>query len=218
MNSDDGGSRNAARERHTAQPSRGARTDAAALVASTGSAAFVTDRRSEIVAWNRDAERLFGYPAAQVIGTQCCALLVGTDSFGNRFCDAHCAPQRMRRRGEPIHPFEVAMRVAGGSVVRVRVTVLVLSGTTAGEGALLHVITPVTAKHEPAAGAPASGLSRRELEVLRLLAAGKSTEAIGCELYIAVNTVRNHIQRICTKLGARTRLAAVAVARRRGLV
>jgi DNA-binding NarL/FixJ family response regulator len=61
-------------------------------------------------------------------------------------------------------------------------------------------------------------LTARELQVLQLLAEGVSTQAIAEQLFITNNTVRNHVQRIITKLGVHSKLEAVAVATRLGLV
>jgi DNA-binding NarL/FixJ family response regulator len=61
-------------------------------------------------------------------------------------------------------------------------------------------------------------LTGRELEVLRLLAEGFSTRSISEELFISNNTARNHVQRLIAKLGAHSRLEAVATARRTGVL
>jgi DNA-binding NarL/FixJ family response regulator len=61
-------------------------------------------------------------------------------------------------------------------------------------------------------------LTSRELEILRLLAKGHSTDAIADELFISVNTVRNHVSKILSKLGAHSKLEAVAIAVRDKLV
>lgn len=61
-------------------------------------------------------------------------------------------------------------------------------------------------------------LSPRERQVLDLLAQGESKDAIAERLYLSTNTVRNHIQNILTKLGAHSRLEAVAAAAREGLL
>lgn len=61
-------------------------------------------------------------------------------------------------------------------------------------------------------------LSPRELDVLRLLADGRSTRAIADEFGISVETVRKHGQHILSKLGVHSKLQAVAVALRRGLL
>ncbi|MGE3151285.1 MAG: LuxR C-terminal-related transcriptional regulator [Nitrospiraceae bacterium] len=55
-------------------------------------------------------------------------------------------------------------------------------------------------------------LSEREKEVLRLLAVGKTSKEIADTLYISSVTVRNHIQHILEKLGAHSRLQALAIA------
>jgi DNA-binding CsgD family transcriptional regulator len=63
---------------------------------------------------------------------------------------------------------------------------------------------------------PDSGevLSAREVEVLRLLSAGASNQAISERLIISQNTVKTHVRSLMTKLGARSRGEAVAAARR----
>jgi DNA-binding NarL/FixJ family response regulator len=57
-------------------------------------------------------------------------------------------------------------------------------------------------------------LTQREIEVLRLLAEGLSTEKIASELFISIHTVRNHVSKILIKLGAHSKLEAVAIATR----
>lgn len=61
--------------------------------------------------------------------------------------------------------------------------------------------------------APAEALSAREVEVLRLVAAGKSNPEIGKELFVAASTVKTHLDRAYAKLGVRDRAAAVARAK-----
>jgi DNA-binding NarL/FixJ family response regulator len=63
-----------------------------------------------------------------------------------------------------------------------------------------------------------TSLTSRELEVLQLLVEGLSNQTIAERLFISHHTVRNHVQRILTKLGAHSKLEAVAVATRIGLV
>ncbi|MHB2029467.1 MAG: LuxR C-terminal-related transcriptional regulator [Acidimicrobiales bacterium] len=61
-------------------------------------------------------------------------------------------------------------------------------------------------------------LTARELEVLQLLAQGRSTEKIADELFISINTVRNHVANILNKLNVHSKLEAVAIAAREGLI
>jgi DNA-binding CsgD family transcriptional regulator len=69
------------------------------------------------------------------------------------------------------------------------------------------------------AGSPATGgLSRREREVLTLLAAGKSNRAIATELFISEKTAARHVSNILMKLGLSSRAEATAYAYKHGLV
>jgi len=61
-------------------------------------------------------------------------------------------------------------------------------------------------------------LTRREREVLRLLAAGISQEGIASRLFISPKTVATHIQRVLAKLGVHSRAQAVVIAHRERLV
>jgi ATP/maltotriose-dependent transcriptional regulator MalT len=63
-----------------------------------------------------------------------------------------------------------------------------------------------------------AGLTQRELEVLRLVAAGKSNRQIADELYLSVKTVGRHLSNIFCKIGVSSRTAATAFAYEQGLV
>ncbi|KAA0021723.1 response regulator [Antrihabitans cavernicola] len=61
-------------------------------------------------------------------------------------------------------------------------------------------------------------LSRREADILQLIGAGLTNNDIAGQLRISVNTVRNHVQHVLTKLDAHSKLEAVAIAARHGLL
>jgi two-component system nitrate/nitrite response regulator NarL len=61
-------------------------------------------------------------------------------------------------------------------------------------------------------------LSRRELEVLRRIAAGRRTPAIARELRLSETTVKTHVAHLMEKLDVSDRAAAVAEGMRRGLL
>ena len=63
-----------------------------------------------------------------------------------------------------------------------------------------------------------TGLTLREFQVLELAAVGLDNAAIASELFMSVNTVRNHFQGVLTKLDAHSKLEAVAIGLRLGLV
>jgi ATP/maltotriose-dependent transcriptional regulator MalT len=65
---------------------------------------------------------------------------------------------------------------------------------------------------------PAEPLSERELEVLTLLASGRSNREIARDLFVAVGTVKTHTNNIYRKLGARNRAEALAKARNLELI
>jgi len=62
------------------------------------------------------------------------------------------------------------------------------------------------------------GLTARELDVLRLVAAGMTNRQIAVELFISINTAGVHVSRILAKVGAATRTEAAAFAREHDLV
>lgn len=66
--------------------------------------------------------------------------------------------------------------------------------------------------------APQGQLTRRELDVLELLAEGLRNEEIGTRLGISQETVRTHLRKATERLGAATRTQAVATAVRMGLI
>jgi len=70
----------------------------------------------------------------------------------------------------------------------------------------------------PASSGFGSDLRPRELEVLRLMAAGTSNKALAARLHLSLNTIRNHVQSILYKLDAHSKLEAVATAVRAGLI
>lgn len=72
-----------------------------------------------------------------------------------------------------------------------------------GAAAALGLIEPLTA---------------RELEVLGLLAAGKSNRRIAADLVVTLDTVKKHVSRVLDKLGAANRTEAVARARELGVI
>jgi DNA-binding NarL/FixJ family response regulator len=64
----------------------------------------------------------------------------------------------------------------------------------------------------------AEPLTGRELEVLRLLAAGKPNQRIARDLVVALNTVKTHVTHVLGKLGAANHTQAGARARDLGLI
>jgi DNA-binding CsgD family transcriptional regulator len=201
---------------------------AEAIVESTWTAAFSCRADGEITAWNRGAETLLANPADAVVGRKCYEVMAGRDVFGNDYCCADCAAWRMTASDRLVHPYRLTVQDDGGRSIALRVSVLAVR-TPVGVG-LVHLIESVFGSGVIAvvsdefdedeqewecAGPP---LTRRELQVLRHLAVGNSTEEIGRQLLISRATVRNHISRCLQKLEVHSRVEAVGVARRLDLV
>jgi PAS domain S-box-containing protein len=79
-------------------------------------------------------------------------------------------------------------------------------------------LSPRSRETAPSAEPEREALTPRQHEVLTLLADGVSTEEIAASLGLSEETVRNHIRQLLRRLGVHSRLAAVAYARRHGLL
>jgi DNA-binding CsgD family transcriptional regulator len=88
---------------------------------------------------------------------------------------------------------------------------------TARELGLTRTGKQLAALRPRAAGRAPAGLSAREIEVLRLLAAGRTSREIAADLVLSVHTVENHLASIYAKIGARGRVEATTFALRHGL-
>jgi DNA-binding NarL/FixJ family response regulator len=134
---------------------------------------------------------------------------------------------------EPVSSYDMRVRTKAGTPVWVNVSVLPLSLDGASAPVTLHLFRDVTATKEllslvqarqagghngASNGAVAPSLTRRELEILRLLADGLDTAAAVERLHVSRATVRNHVQNIFTKLGVHSRLGAVAYATKHRLL
>lgn len=148
---------------------------------------------------------------------------IGT--FGNlrgRHFSSIVAPERLDAAtrhvaslhgSEPVNDYETVLVRADGRHVKTEVSSVLLEGIGLCCGAFGVAGVSV----QPREGVD-TDLTPRQLEVLQLLAAGASTDQIAKELFVSRTTVRNHIAGLLDRLGVHSRLAAVAKARREGLV
>jgi LuxR family maltose regulon positive regulatory protein len=83
---------------------------------------------------------------------------------------------------------------------------------------LLAAFSQPAPVEKPIPGTMLEPLSERELEILRLIALGKTNKAIADTLVIAVSTVKSHINNLYGKLGTNRRTEAIAIARELGLI
>jgi DNA-binding NarL/FixJ family response regulator len=85
----------------------------------------------------------------------------------------------------------------------------------AGESALAPVIT---SRLLGRMRAPQASLSSREIQVLELVAAGRSNTEVAAEIFVSDTTVKSHLAHIFSKLGVNSRTAAVSAARQQGII
>jgi predicted ATPase/DNA-binding CsgD family transcriptional regulator len=120
-------------------------------------------------------------------------------------------PSREKQRREPLNRAVAALGPARAQAARERGAAM--TPVTAAEFALL------TADTEPEAPAPGlSQLSHREQELVGLVAKGQTDAQIASQLYIAVSTVRSHLDRIRDKTGSRRRADLTRLALQAGLI
>jgi PAS domain S-box-containing protein len=191
---------------------------------------FATDRHLSVIFWNLSCERLFGFQEDEIVGSSCATTLGGCDTFGNRYCSEHCPVTDIAARGETIRHFGLRLRAKDGRMIPANVSVLHLAIRPPDHFVLVHILKPSeprTHAEEPtreepprpmlvavreSADARARKLTAREVEVLGMLTAGRSTPEISGRLHISNLTARNHIQNILEKLEVHSKAEAVAFA------
>ena len=196
----------------------------------TADGLFVTDEHQRIVTWSSSAQRILGYSPEEVVGQRCFQVLMGREPGGHPICRRLCRVTANAQRGRGTAAYEVAAHARDGTVKCLSNSVLVLDGGN-GTFRVMHLLREVTCHpglprrlatpvpDSPDEGLPiAERLTRRELEVLRLLAGGATVDEIAEELTISVFTARNHVANVQRKLGARSRLETVLLGMRNGLI
>lgn len=198
------------------------------IVDSSWTPAFSCGVDGAITAWNRGAEKLLANSGKAVVGRKCYDVMAGRDVFGNEYCCAGCASWRMTASNKLVHPYRLTVQDESGRSITLRVSVLAVHHP--GGPQLVHLIEAVFGngvfavvdddldEDPPEWGCAQPTLTKRELQVLRHLAVGNSTDEIGRQLLISRATVRNHISRCLQKLEVHSRVEAVGVARRLDLV
>ncbi len=188
------------------------------IVASTIEPAVGVDAKGTILDWNEGAEQLFGYQKARVLGKRCWEVLSGRDLFGNEYCSEECPLIRMAKHHDAISRCELCFRTASIDCIHVRVSTMAFPGQDDSELTIVHLFTSLGSEPTSSREIMSNPLTRREIDVLRLLSFGKRTPDIADVLTISEPTVRNHTHQILRKLKAHNRLEAVCVAWRTGLI
>lgn len=199
---------------------------------------YAVDLDQCITSWNGAASERFR-AAEDVIGRRCYEVLASIDQRNAALCRPNCPVVTQARAGRPAPDFEVWAQTCGGGIGRVQVSILLQQSEDPARTRVVHLVRPVeerpviplpmrgvprplrSGKRQPdpaAGGDPRGVITPRQVAALRLLAEGASPEEIAESLGIRPITIRNHIQAAMDRLGARTRLEAVILAARAGLL
>ena len=205
------------------------------VLARAGDGAFAIGTDGRIAVWNRAAERILGWSQREVLGRPCCEVFAGGDGRGQSLCFQGCDVMGHVKLGEPVEHFEMKTRTKAGRPVWLDISILEAPATNGDRPMAIHLFRDVTATKKlleivrertaPATSSNgngsdsgASGLTKREIEILRFMAAGANTKVLAERLNVSPATVRNHAQNIFAKLDVHSRLEAVAWANQHGLV
>jgi PAS domain S-box-containing protein len=166
---------------------------------------FVLDRHGTITWLNEAARRAFGdllgKDATEVVAPESVSLVENQ--------------RRRKLRGVPVTDYTIDVFTADGRRRPAEVSSVPIRGGDSCH-AIFGIIRPRSAARR---SAPQNiVLTRRQNEILQLLAEGASTDSIAAMLHLSKETVRNHVRNILRALGAHSRLEAVAIAYRRGLL
>lgn len=212
-----------------------------ALLEQTADAAYTVTERGEICSWNWSAERLFGYPASEVIGRHIEKVLDAYDVLGTEplVGGAETAVRRPDPSGGGIPHFDLDVRTRSGERLWVNVSTIVFDNRRTGRRLLVRLARDIAQSRlnatllkrmveiarqlvalteDASQHAPVEALTNHEGRILKLFAEGKSSAAITRKLGISPQTLRNHLHHINRKLRTHSRLEAVTHALRRGLI
>ena len=201
--------------------------------AETADGAFALDSDGRILHWNRAAERITGLSAEQAVGRSCCEVMQGRDRCGNTVCIPRCHIQTMAERGEPPRAYDLQVPHVTRGQLWLNMSTILVRDKNGEVDVTFHLFRDMPPRREAEHGTFASHrgmaapdgapcilerLTPRETNVLHLIALGTPHHAISERLSISVTTVRTHTQNILKKLGVHSKLEAVALAHRHGLV
>jgi PAS domain S-box-containing protein len=211
------------------------------LLEKTADAAYTVTEHGEICSWNRAAERLFGYPANEVLGRHIEEVFDAFDSLGTEplVGGAETAVRIADTSGRRIPHFDLDVRTRSGARLWINVSTIIFDNRRTGRRLLVRLARDITQRRlnatllsrmlevarqivalpdDVSLQAPGGTLTTHERQILKLFAEGNTSAAIARELDISAQTLSNHLHHINRKLNTHSRLEAVTHAQRHGLI
>ena len=182
---------------------------------SSNDALYICDESMTIVEWNAAAEQLTGVSAEQAVGEKCWRVIRGSAESGETVCHPGCSAARLSRQRWPANCGDLFVPTEKGRQLLHISTILVESGVNRYAVHPLHNGVELAKPEPPQVPSP---LTKRQEQVLGLLAAGMRARAIAAELHLSEATVRNHLRGIRRELGVSSQVEGLARARQLGLV
>ena len=201
-------------------------TDLSEIFSRTSDAVFAIDDSCRIVYRNKNFSRFFPCPTSGGTDRHCYEVVCGKTLDGRAFCNPDCPIGKSLTSGHLVENFDLIVPQPEGEPLWFCVGAFPLSPSC--NAAAVCMLRPISAykalarlaemklsKENPP---PASSLTRREREILSLLAAGCGTKKLARKLHISHVTARNHICHIFEKLDVHSRAEAVIYAYRHSLL
>jgi PAS domain S-box-containing protein len=180
------------------------------------------DAERRYVAVNDATVEFYGFPREELVGAE-----TGSTLAPGEHARVDAAWEELKRTGE--YYGDRVVKRADGTQIRVRfgahastasgrwvAMVVVLSARVEPDGPELIAADAAIDARPPAPSGPR--LTRRERDVVRLVALGAGTRQVAADLFVAPDTVRSHVRNAMSKTGARTRAQLVAIALAEGLI
>jgi len=195
-------------------------TRLSAIFSRTPDAVFAIDDACRIVYRNKAFTDIFQRRLSGPARRKCYEVLCGRTLEGKKFCNPDCPVGKSLLKGRSVDNFDLAIPRDSGEPLWFSVGAIPASGVFDKVGAIFTLrpirVSGTSPRHvHDAKPDPEGALTRRERQVLDLLARGHSAKTLAWVLHIRHVTARNHIQHIYEKLGVHNRAEAVSYAWRR---
>lgn len=212
------------------------------LFYSAADGVFAIGKKQRIIYWDPGCEDLFGHSSDWVLGRRCYDVIKGcTPGSNKQFCSDDCCVASLSNGVGPApKSFKIIINKENAKPVTVGVNIVLVPSECKKDWIVTHFlhresslgvlksfeyaqsgqssISQKASNQVSITDKPKDRLTKREHEVLSLLAEGLTSSDIAQRLSLSKTTVRNHIQHILSKLCVHSRSEAVAYSYRHDII